>query len=84
MVLQLAIAISGCQRLLMCISDEACARSTIGIRSGKYAQELMNRGGFAKVYNLKGSIVAWVSMQYAVLHLLWCTLSDPDTAPDVF
>lgn len=34
--------------------------STVGVRSGRYAQELINQRKFAKVYNLKGSIVAWV------------------------
>lgn len=33
--------------------------STIGVRSGKYAQQLIAQG-LPHVYNLKGSIVAWV------------------------
>ena len=34
--------------------------STVGFRSGKYAQQLMDEG--FNVKNLKGSIVAWVSL----------------------
>ena len=34
--------------------------STIGARSGKYAQQLVDQG-VPQVYNLRGSIIAWVS-----------------------
>jgi len=35
--------------------------STIGARSGKYAQQLVDQG-VPQVYNLEGSIIAWVSL----------------------
>ena len=33
--------------------------STVGLRSGKYAKELM-KGGYTNVRNLEGSILQWV------------------------
>ena len=41
--------------------------STIGVRSGKYAQQLIDQG-LPHVYNLKGSIVAWVWVLLRALH----------------
>lgn len=39
---------------------------TVGIRSGKYAQQLIDQG-FPHVYNLKGSIVAWSQEGYPLV-----------------
>ena len=39
--------------------------STAGLRSGKYAKELMNKG-YTNVRNLEGSILQWV--RYTAVH----------------
>ena len=42
--------------------------STVGFRSGKYAQQLMEEG--FNVKNFKGSIIAWVRLQATVALLM--------------
>ena len=51
----------------------ACCCSTIGVRSGKYAQQLTEQG-LPHVSNLKGSIVAWVRAPSAMLHSTYSRL----------
>ena len=60
------------QLLVLCVCqvERNCLFcSTVGIRSGKYAQQLIDQG-FPHVYNLKGSIVAWVSSSQAIHNLM--------------
>ena len=45
---------------MACMTKYALLYSTVGFRSGKYAARLEKDG--VKVRNLKGSIIAWVSV----------------------